>query len=165
VTDLTADLEQLGARLHAAVQRDRRRRIGRPNRRGLILVAAALIVLLGVGASVAATVWPTPTPGAESDGMIASDAVFANEHPQCTQVAAAKFTCALATTPTGLVVEGSYEGTKVATVDAQKHVNGGCVATSADGRRWDCFIGEAAVRHGIVDQSYLGAYRPDLGHG
>jgi hypothetical protein len=63
------------------------------------------------------------------------------------------------------VIDGSYEGAKIATVDAQKHVNGGCVSISADGRRWDCFIGEAAVQHAIVDRSYLGASRPDVGHG
>jgi hypothetical protein len=165
MTDLTADLEQLGTALQQATRREHRSHRGRSSRRLAVFAAAAATLLLAVGVSVAATLWPTPTPTSESVGLVASDAAFAGEHPQCAAVTSAQLHCVLSSAPTGLVVAGSYIGAKVATVDATHHVNGGCIATSFDGRAWDCYVGHAAIDHGIIDNSYLGAYRPDIAHG
>ena len=71
----------------------------------------------------------------------------------------------IAAPPTGLVVDGSYLGTKVASVDASHRIDGGCVATSADGRSWSCYLGASAVAHGIVDTSVLGTTRETPAHG
>ncbi len=166
MNDLTADLERLGDALQRATRKDRLRHVPTRTRRPAFIaigIAAAVLVLGSV--SIAATIWPTPTSPAESQGLLASDAVFAGAHPHCDQVASAQFHCQLDAAPTGLAISGPYTGTKVATVDSQSHVNGGCVAVSADGRSWDCYIGQPAVERGIVDQSYLGTTRTQAGHG
>jgi hypothetical protein len=43
------------------------------------------------------------------------------------------------------------------TVDSKHHVNGGCRALDADGMTWRCYIGEAAVKQGIISRQFLGA--------
>ena len=53
---------------------------------------------------------------------------------------------------------GQFKGVVEPTADATHHVDGGCRATSADGSRWECYIGEAAVRQRIIDQAFLGQY-------
>jgi hypothetical protein len=166
MNDLTVDLERLGDALQQATRKDHLRHVpARTSRPAFIAIGVAAAVLVLGSIAVAATLWPTPTPTAESQGLLASDAVFAGAHPRCDQVADAQFHCLLSAAPTGLVILGPYTDTKVATVDAQSHVNGGCVATSADGRSWDCYIGQLAVERGIVDQSYLGTTRTQIAHG
>jgi len=51
------------------------------------------------------------------------------------------------------------------TVDATKHVNGGCRALASDGLEWQCYLGQAAVDEQIISQGYLGQYAPEPGHG
>jgi hypothetical protein len=51
------------------------------------------------------------------------------------------------------------------TVDATKHVDGGCRALNAPGTIWECYIGEAAVKQSIVSQGFLGADAPAPGVG
>ena len=63
------------------------------------------------------------------------------------------------------VAAGHFKGTVEPTVDATHHVDGGCRATTADGSRWECYIGETAVRQGIVGQAFLGQYVPGPGVG
>jgi hypothetical protein len=60
---------------------------------------------------------------------------------------------------------GEFKGTVEPTADATHHVDGGCRATSADGSQWECYIGEAAVRQGIIGQVFLGQYLPGPGVG
>ena len=62
-------------------------------------------------------------------------------------------------------IDGSLEGTVEPTVDASKHVNGGCRSESADGRKWTCYVGEEAVRQQIVGPDFLGEYAPSPGVG
>lgn len=56
-------------------------------------------------------------------------------------------------------------GTKIQTVDARSRIDGGCVAVSKDGRAWDCYLGEAAVNHGIIGPDLLGQHLPGPAHG
>jgi hypothetical protein len=58
---------------------------------------------------------------------------------------------------------GQFKGTLEPTIDATHHINGGCRATNADGTQWDCYLGQAAVKHKIV--SGIGAYAPGPGVG
>jgi hypothetical protein len=51
------------------------------------------------------------------------------------------------------------------TVDATKHVNGGCRSLDSDGRTWQCYIGQAAVDQKIVSAGFLGEYAPTPGVG
>jgi hypothetical protein len=38
-------------------------------------------------------------------------------------------------------------------------------ALTDDGLTWQCYLGDAAVRHEIVDRGFLGQYAPEPGHG
>ena len=58
---------------------------------------------------------------------------------------------------------GHFKGTLEPTIDATHHVNGGCRAVNADGTVWDCYLGQAAVKHKIVPG--IGAYVPGPGVG
>jgi hypothetical protein len=58
-----------------------------------------------------------------------------------------------------------WTGTVEPTVDATKHVDGGCRSLNAAGTSWECYIGEAAVRQSIIGQGFLGAYAPAPGVG
>ncbi len=69
------------------------------------------------------------------------------------------------TTVTPAAATPSWNGTVEPTVDGSKHVNGGCRALNAAGTAWDCFIGEAAVKQGIIGQDFLGQYAPAPGVG
>jgi hypothetical protein len=57
------------------------------------------------------------------------------------------------------------EGTVEPTVDATKHVNGGCRSLTSDGRVWQCYIGRAAVDEKIIGPDFLGEYAPTPGVG
>ena len=57
------------------------------------------------------------------------------------------------------------KGTVEPTVDATKHVNGGCRSLRSDGREWNCYIGREAVTQKIVGQDFLGQHAPSPGAG
>ena len=57
------------------------------------------------------------------------------------------------------------KGTVEPSVDASKHVNGGCRSLEQDGREWECYIGQAAVDQQIIGQSLLGEFAPTPGVG
>lgn len=59
----------------------------------------------------------------------------------------------------------AWQSTVEPTVDATKHVNGGCRAQNAAGTEWECYIGEAAVKQQIISQGFLGQYAPSPGVG
>ncbi|HET6867768.1 MAG TPA: hypothetical protein VFH80_17760 [Solirubrobacteraceae bacterium] len=59
----------------------------------------------------------------------------------------------------------NWNGTVEPTVDATKHVDGGCRSRNAAGTIWECYIGEAAVKQSIISQGFLGAYAPSPGVG
>jgi hypothetical protein len=49
-----------------------------------------------------------------------------------------------------------WKGTVEDTVDATKHVNGGCGALNSAGTDWECYLGQEAVTQQIIGQSFLG---------
>lgn len=67
--------------------------------------------------------------------------------------------------PTTTATATDWTGTVEPTVDASKHVNGGCRAQNAAGTQWECYIGEAAVKQNIISQGFLGQYAPAPGVG
>ena len=70
-----------------------------------------------------------------------------------------------ATGATGASTNDDWTATVEPTVDATKHVNGGCRAQNAAGTEWECYIGEAAVAQNIISQGFLGQYAPVPGVG
>jgi hypothetical protein len=59
----------------------------------------------------------------------------------------------------------NWKGTVEDTVDATKHVNGGCRALNSAGTDWECYLGQEAVTQQIIGQSFLGQYAPSPGVG
>jgi hypothetical protein len=134
-------------------------------RRILVLAIAAAVMLGGVGGGLAASGFFTTTPAQEEQGLPDGSATFIGTHPTCTQTSDQHFHCLLKSAPSVEYIDGSYLDAKMPSVDASKHINGGCIATTADGLTWDCYLGQAAVDHGILDASLLGQYQPTPSHG
>jgi hypothetical protein len=165
MTSVDMNLEQLGDSLQAAVRLDHTsRRRQRRQRRRVLAIALAVVVLLPVGVTFAATNL-FKTPAQEATGLLDADATFAGTKPHCSAVDAREFHCVISGTPTGLTIEGSYLGTKIASVDSAHRIDGGCVATSSDGTTWNCYLGNTAVFHGIIDGNVLGSLRESPAHG
>jgi hypothetical protein len=141
---------------------------GEPRRRmphRWVAVCAAFVLLLAVvGAGIAARQL-LKSPAEEEHGLPAGSALFIGTDPSCTTVNDHQFHCVLKSAPTVEYIEGSYLGSKMLTVDATKHIDGGCIARSADGLDWDCYLGEAAVEHDILVRDLLGQYQPGPSHG
>jgi hypothetical protein len=156
----SADLNRLGDALERAATRDLRGSLLHPPRRLAVVLAAFAVVIpaAAVGAVVLVggdEVATTLEPGA---------AIFAGAHPTCTVVRAnVEYHCALDKPPLPEVQD--FKGTVEPTVDATKHVNGGCRSLTSDGLSWECYLGEEAVRQQIVSESFLGEYAPAPGHG
>jgi hypothetical protein len=138
----------------AAARRSNRRL---PSRRTLALVVAAIVMLGVVGGGLAAS-GLFKSPAQENQGLPDGSAIFIGTHPACTTVSAEQFHCVLQSKPTVEVLADGYLGAKMTTVDATKHVDGGCVARSDDGLVWDCYLGQAAVDQGILAARLLGEY-------
>jgi len=133
-------------------------------RRGLALLAATLAVLGIVGGGIAASrLLKSATQ--EEQGLLGGSALFIGTHPSCTTVSEQQFHCVLESAPTVEYVVGSYLGAKMQTVDSSQHIDGGCIARSDDGLIWDCYLGQAAVTHEIIDAAMLGQFQPAPSHG
>jgi hypothetical protein len=140
-------------------------RASRVRRRTVALVAAAL-ALVATGAAVGGLV-VAKSEAEEEQGLLDGHSVFAGTNPVCTTVAEGHFRCVLDRPPTGegMTIVGSYEGSKFQTVDAEKRIDGGCVGASADGTVWNCYLGQLAVEHDILDASLLGQVQTSPAHG
>jgi hypothetical protein len=153
--------EELRQKIVAAPAKRRARR----SRHGLLAAAAALVLLLAVvGAGIAARQL-LKTSADEERGLPAGSALFIGTAPTCTTVDDQSFHCVLKSAPTVESIGGSYRGAKMLTVDAARHIDGGCVGKSDDGLDWDCYLGQAAVDHGILASDLLGQYQPGPSHG
>ena len=166
MTDHSATLHRLGdaledaadAELAAEAAPTSRRR--RPSTR-IALVAAVLAVVVP-GVALAATQLIGEKDVAES--LPAGTLALAGTNPSCTVVVQdVEYLCTLEHAPAPEVSD--WRGTVEPTVDATKHVNGGCRSLTSDGRRWHCYIGEAAVDQEIIVPGFLGEYAPSPGVG
>jgi hypothetical protein len=167
VNDLTPALQHLGDALHRATTADLRR-AGVPararRRRMVAALAVAVVAIPGVAAAANALLSPAQVAQSIPQGTLA----LLNTHPSCTTVTAGvEYDCTLASAPSqnGGPLPGQWMGTVEPTVDASKHVNGGCRSANAAGTRWHCYIGKAAVDQKIIGARFLGAYAPAPGVG
>lgn len=167
MNDVSNDLQLVGDALERAWRRDhveRARRTRVPGRRRLALVAALGAVTLGGGAAIAGDLLKSPAQ--EEAGLVGGYQLFEGSRPTCVRRSASSFHCALQMPPTGMTFyneDGTraldrFLGVTAETVDASRRVDGACVAVSADGRSWDCYLGEAAVSRGLISRSLLGVY-------
>ena len=74
-----------------------------------------------------------------------------------------EYHCTLESAPRPEVSD--WTGTVEPSVDATKHVNGGCRSLRSDGREWECYIGQAAVDQRMIGPDFLGEYAPSPGVG
>jgi hypothetical protein len=157
-------LDRLGDALHAAAVSDVAR-VTRRRRRRTIAGALAALAIVVPGAALAASALITNDDVAKS--IPSGTWALMGTQPTCTTVReGVEFDCKLAQPPrTGDVAPGGWAGTVEPTVDATKHVNGGCRSQSADGMHWRCYIGREAVRQQIIGPGFLGEYAPAPGRG
>jgi hypothetical protein len=162
------ELEVVGDALQRAWRADHDRcRRAHQRRFRLALVFVLSVVFVAASVAVASSVWKSASD--EEQGLLGGHLLFKGTEPRCQQLTASSYSCVLARPPTEMTFyredgrprAGAYLGVKTATVDAHKRVDGGCVATSGDGRKWRCYLGEEAVRNGIVSRDFLGESLPE----
>jgi hypothetical protein len=159
MTELSPRLAQLGNALEAAATADLTRS-RRPRRRLALIAIAAAIAVPGV-AFAAEHFTSSPEVAAS---MPAGTLALAGTEPTCTVVTTdVEFHCVLAKAPAPEVSD--WKGTVEPTVDATKHVNGGCRSLTSKGTEWECFIGQKAVEEQIIGSQFLGEYAPSPGVG
>jgi hypothetical protein len=147
---MNENLAKLGDALERAAARDLGRR--RPRRLVLFAAAVAGIVVL-TGASFAAVRLMSNEDVAAS--LPAGSLWLAGTEPSCTVVVQdVEYHCVLAHAPANAISD--WKGTVEPTVDANKTVNGGCRSLTSDGREWECYIGQAAVKQQIISDRFLG---------
>jgi hypothetical protein len=167
MTQLPPDLARLGDELERAAAADltlAQARPARPRRRlsrRLVVVVAALAILVP-GVAIAAGRLTSTSDVAQS--MPAGTLALEGTEPTCTVVTKdVEFHCTLARAPAPEVSD--WKGTVEPTVDASKHVNGGCRSLASDGREWQCYLGQKAVDERIIGPQFLGEYSPGPGVG
>ncbi|HZL55385.1 MAG TPA: hypothetical protein VFC22_07125 [Solirubrobacteraceae bacterium] len=145
-----------GAAAESAPPRRRRRRSRR------VVFAAAALALAIPGAAIGADVLLSGADVAQS--LPAGTKALIGTDPSCTVVTAGvEYHCTLASAPPA--GQGIAQDTVEPTVDATKHVNGGCRAIDAAATSWECYIGQAAVTQKIIGAGFLGQYAPAPGVG
>jgi hypothetical protein len=163
MNDQASRLAALGDALEEAARVDlgkARFRLRRPSRRvGALAVALAVLI---PGAAIAADHLISTQDVAAS--MPAGTLALAGTEPACTVVEdGVEYHCTLAKAPAPEVSD--WTNAAEPTVDASKHVNGGCRGLNADGTEWECYIGQAAVDQKLIGRGFLGAYAPSPGVG
>jgi hypothetical protein len=158
----------LAAQRHAHGERVRRpRRL--PRTRRLALGAAAAAVLVPAAAVAATELLST---GQVAASLPQGTKALIGTNPTCTVVTAGvEYHCVLTSAPstsdapTDASGNPQWLGTVEPTVDATKHVNGGCRSQNQAGTDWECYIGPLAVQQKIIGQGLLGQYAPVPGVG
>jgi hypothetical protein len=169
VTDhLSPSLQQLGNALYAATAIDVRRSPAparsRRRRRAVVALVTAVIAIPGAALAASALISPSQVAQSIPQGTLA----LLNTHPTCTTVTAGvEYDCTLRSAPStdGGPEPGQWLATVEPTVDATKHVNGGCRSLNAAGTHWRCYIGQEAVRQQIIGAGFLGQYSSGPGVG
>ena len=157
------ELHRLGDALEAAA----RDQLARPrwsrllhSRRFVIALAVAAIAIPAAAVGAARLIGGHEV----AQSLPAGAAIFVGRQATCTVVVPnVEYHCVLDRRPFPEVDD--FKGAAEPTVDRTKHVNGGCRGLTSDGLSWQCYLGEEAVRQGIVSADFLGAYAPGPGHG
>jgi hypothetical protein len=167
MTDVTTTLDRLGDALEDAARADLsaaseagRRRPRRFSSRVAIAVAVLAVLIPGVALAASQLI----ATDAVEQSLPAGTLALAGTNPACTVVVQdVEYLCTLERAPAPEVSD--WKGTVEPTVDATKHVNGGCRSLTSDGREWRCYLGQAAVDQQIIGPDFLGEYAPSPGVG
>lgn len=158
------NLTRLGDALERAAAADLAAREPRGRRvsRKLFVSLAALAVAVP-GIAFAATALISTDEVAAS--LPAGTRMLQGTDPTCEVVVQdVEYRCTLSRPPADPEV-ADMKGMAEPTVDATKHVNGGCRSLTSDGLVWQCYIGQAAVEQEIIGTGFLGEYAPEPGVG
>ena len=165
MTDVPNTLHRLGDALESAASADLSSQPATPRRPRFstrVAVAIAVVAVLVPGVALAASQL-IGTDDVEQS-LPAGTLALAGTNPTCEVVVQdVEYLCTLERAPTPEVSD--WKGTVEPTVDATKHVNGGCRALTSDGREWRCYIGRAAIDQRIIGEGFLGEYAPSPGVG
>jgi hypothetical protein len=164
MTNLFPELTELGDALEIAAEANLAGRARtRSHRRPKLLLAAAVFVIAVPGLAYAASTLISSDEVAA--GLPAGTKMLQDTQPRCSVVRqGVEYRCVLTRLPANPEVP-NLKGTVEPTVDATKHVNGGCRSLTSDGRVWQCYIGQAAVDEQIIGPDFLGEYAPSPGQG
>jgi len=155
---MTERIDQIGDDLERAARRDLR---GHSARRRRVLTGAAVVALLVPSVAVAASLL---TEEDVARSMPAGTRFLVGTTPACESVEeGVEYRCTIDEDFESEIAD--LTGTVEPTVDATKHVNGGCRSHDARGRTWSCYVGEEAVRQKIIGPDFLGEYAPAPGVG
>jgi hypothetical protein len=164
MTNLLPELSRLGDEIEQAAVAHlggHSRPRARMSRRLLLAVAVVLVAIPGLAYAASALISTAEV----AAGLPAGTKMLQNTEPRCTVVRQdVEYHCVLSRLPADPEV-ADLKGTVEPTVDATKHVNGGCRSLTSDGRIWQCYIGQAAVAEQIIGPAFLGEYAPSPGVG
>jgi len=161
MTERTPELVTLGDALERAAAADLDTGRRRTPRKLVLAIAALAIAVPGLALAADALIGPEEV----AAGLPAGTRMLAGTEPRCTVVEqGVEYHCVLTRLPASPEV-ADLTGTVEPTVDATKHVNGGCRSLRSDGREWRCYLGEAAVEQQIISRGFLGEYAPEPGVG
>jgi hypothetical protein len=163
MTNAYPELRELGDSLESAVAAailPKPRRARRPRK---LVLAIAVLALAIPGIAIGAKLLVRSSDVAAS--LPAGTKMLQGTDPTCTVVRQdVEYHCVLSRAiPSPEVAD--LKGTVEPTVDASKHVNGGCRSLTSDGLTWQCYLGQAAVDHQIVGPDLLGVYSSGPGAG
>jgi hypothetical protein len=161
---------RLGDALHAAIVSEVSRGAEAPRptriRRSRVKLTAGIVAVALAVPAVAFAAGAFDSPGEVAQGIPAGTLALMGTEPTCTTVReGVEYDCHLGKAPTGELEPGAWKGTVEPTVDATKHVNGGCRALDGAGTVWRCYLGAEAVHQGIIANSMLGEASPVPGVG
>ena len=159
---MTDRLTSLGDELERAAAQDlAMRRRSRRTRRLLLAAVALAVAIPGLAFATSALISNEEVAASLPAGTL----MLEGTEPRCTVVEQdVEYRCEL-TKPIANPEVSDLKGTVEPTVDATKHVNGGCRSLDSEGRTWQCYIGQAAVDQKIIGQGFLGDYAPVPGVG
>ncbi len=163
MNEITSQLDKLGDALERAAERDvarvRSQRVRMSRRLALAAVALA-VAIPGLAFAADRLIGGADVARSLPAGVLA----LAGTKPSCTVVVQdVEYHCVLERPPAPEVSD--WKGTVEPTVDATKHVNGGCRSLTSEGLIWQCYIGRAAVDQRIIGAGFLGEYAPSPGVG
>jgi hypothetical protein len=95
--------------------------------------------------------------------MPAGSAILGGTEPTCElREDGITYACTLASLPTEEVV-ADHRAKRLVTIDDR--IAGGCIGRDREGRRWDHYLGDEAVKREILVADLLGEYAPEPGRG
>lgn len=145
---LPRHLQRLGEQLVAVSDELNSGRRTRPRRASRRIVASVVVAALAVPAAAIAAV-KLITPAQVAHSLPAGEVLLEGTQPRCTVlVAGSKYQCVLAKAPDAQ--PGGWAGANEITEDSSGDVSGACISQDSSGSVWTCYVGQAAVEHGLV---------------